>query len=354
MKKIELNPKKWKIKKRSFHLYFILFATLVVTISSSLPPVVYSVINVLFRNEVNIPEVIIVSSIGLTVGVILSFFIGKILLSPFKKLQNSMNEVANGNFDVSLEEGSMFDEVDDIYHNFNVMVKELKATETIQTDFISNASHEFKTPLNAIEGYATLLSDPNITSEEKDIYISKILFNTNRMNQLVNNVLLLSKIENHSITKQNNSYLLDEQIRQSILFLESKWTEKNIDFDIDFETIKYFGSESLLTHVWNNLISNAIKFSPENGTIKMTLKVIDDNVVFTISDQGPGVDTENIKYIFNKFYQADTSHKSEGYGLGLALTKKIIDLSYGSISVVNLEEAGCCFTITLPFLKNGL
>ena len=349
MKKIEFNPKKWKLKKRqSFHVYFILFATLVVTISSSLPPVVLSIINRVFGKNADVPEVIIVSAIGLLVGVILSFFTGKILLAPIKKLQKAMEKVTDGNFDVTLDEGSMFDEVEDINHNFNLMVKELRATETIQTDFISNASHEFKTPLNAIEGYATLLTDPNINDTEKNIYLDKILFNTKRMNQLVNNVLLLSKLENHSISKQNNTYFLDEQIRQSILFLESKWTEKNIEFDIDFETVKFYGSESLMVHVWNNLISNAIKFSPEHGTVKMILKVVDDMVVFSISDQGPGVNEENIKYIFNKFYQADTSHKSEGYGLGLSLTKKIVDLSYGQITVENIPEGGCKFTVSLP------
>lgn len=350
MKNINLSPKTWKIKKRSFHFYFILFATLVVTISCSLPPVLYSVINTAIGNIVQVPEIIIVSSIGLLVSFLLSFVTGKILLSPFKTLQSSMDEVASGNFDVQLEENSIFDEVDDIYHNFNVMVRELKATETIQTDFISNASHEFKTPLNAIEGYATLLTDPNISDEDKKLYVEKILFNTKRMNQLINNVLLLSKLENHNISKENSFYLLDEQIRQSILFLESKWTNKNIEFDIDFDSLKYYGSESLMFHVWNNLISNAIKFSPDDGLIKMTLKLLDNNIVFTISDNGPGVSEENLKYIFNKFYQADTSHKSEGYGLGLSLTKKILDLSNGTIEVCNLEEGGCCFTVKLPVL----
>ena len=261
-----------------------------------------------------------------------------------------MEEVSNGNFDIQLDENSSIDEVEDMFHYFNLMVKELKATETIQSDFISNASHEFKTPLNAIEGYATLLTDDTISNEEKDLYVEKILFNTQRMNQLVHNVLLLSKLDNHSITKQNSVYLLDEQIRQSILFLESKWVDKNIEFDIDFDTIKFYGSESLMFHVWNNLISNAIKFSPKNGTIKMSLKTVNKKIAFVIEDQGPGVDEECKKYIFNKFYQADTSHKEEGYGLGLALVKKIIDLSYGKIEVENLEPNGCRFSVYLPII----
>ena len=351
MKRIELNPKNWKLKKRqSFHLYFTLFAAIIVAVSTAVPSLVYGIFNAVTEKPIVIPELIIVTISSLVVGVILSFFTGKILLAPIKKLQSSMEEVSNGNFDIQLDEDSSFDEVEDMFHYFNLMVKELKATETIQTDFISNASHEFKTPLNAIEGYATLLSDEGISNEEKELYLDKILFNTRRMNLLVNNVLLLSKLDNHSISKENNTYLLDEQIRQSILFLESKWVEKNIEFDFDFDTIKFYGSENLMIHVWNNLISNAIKFSPINGVVKMSLKVIDKEIVFTISDNGPGVNEENKKYIFNKFYQADTSHKQEGYGLGLALVKRIIDLSYGKIEVTNLEPNGCMFIVKLPII----
>lgn len=348
MKKINLIPKSWKIKKRqSFKLYFVLFSTIIVTISTAIPSIVYGIINEI-NKQIVIPELIIVSASSFLVGIILSFFVGKILLAPIKKLKTSMEEVASGNFDIEFKEGSVFDEVDDMYYYFNLMVKELKATETIQSDFISNASHEFKTPLNAIEGYATLLENENTTMEEKKLYVEKILFNTSRMNQLVNNVLLLSKLDNHSIIKQNSLFLLDEQIRQSILFLEPKWLEKNIEFDIEMETIKFFGSENLMIHVWNNLISNAIKFSPKNGVIKIELKIVEDKIVFTIEDDGPGVSDEAMKHIFNKFYQADTSHKEEGYGLGLPLVKKVVDLSYGEISVENVENGGARFKVLLP------
>lgn len=349
MKKI--NPKSWKIKKKqSFYLYYTLLASIIVAVSTVIPSLIYGIINVITEKPLVIPELIIVTLTSLLVGMLLSFFTGRILLSPVKKLQSSMEEVSNGNFDIQLDEDSAFTEVEDMFHYFNLMVKELRATETIQTDFISNASHEFKTPLNAIEGYATLLSDLSISNEEKELYIEKILFNTRRMNQLVNNILLLSKLENHSITKQNNFYLLDEQIRQSILFLEPRWVEKNIEFDVEFETIKYYGSENLMIHVWNNLISNAIKFSPKNGIIKMTLKNEKNNVIFVIENYGPKIDEERQKYIFNKFYQADISRKEDGYGLGLSLVKRIVDLSYGDIFVENIEPTGCRFIVNLPVI----
>ena len=257
-----------------------------------------------------------------------------------------MNKVAEGDFSVKVTEDSIFDEVDDMYHYFNMMMDELRATEIIQSDFISNVSHEFKTPINAIEGYITLLSDDNISIEEKEQYVEKIMKNTERMSQLISNVLLLSKLENQTIDTKIKSFSLDEQIRQVIILLEPKWVEKNVEFDIELDEIDYLGNEGIMFHVWNNLIGNAIKFGPKNGKITIQLKK-DDKVKFIIEDEGPGIDEESIKFIFNKFYQTDTSHKSDGNGLGLSLVKKIVDLCNGSIIVENKENTGCRFTVIL-------
>lgn len=339
-------------RRRSFHVYFIVFATIIISISTTIPTVIYGIINAVTEKSIVVPEIILVSLTGFLVGITLSFFTGRILLAPIKKLELSMEEVANGNFDIQLEEHSSFKEVEDMYHYFNLMVKELKATETIQSDFISNASHEFKTPLSVIEGYTTLLADKNITLEERKLYTDKILFNLNRMNQLVHNILLLSKVDNHSISKQKNSYLLDEQIRQSILFFETKWSEKNIELDVNLDSISYYGNETLMIHVWNNLISNAIKFTPNHGVIRLSLIKEENQIIFTIEDNGPGVSDESIKYIFNKFYQSDTSHKEEGYGLGLSLVKRIVDLDGGKVEVNNLSPNGCQFKVYLPNLSN--
>lgn len=347
MRKISLRNKP---TKHSFHIYFIILTTIIVGISTTMPSLFYWISNFFTEKQPVVPELLIVSFSSLLVGLILAYFTGRILIAPIKKLRYAMADIANGNFDVQIEKSSWFDEVDDMYHYFNLMVQELKETETIQSDFISNASHEFKTPLSAIEGYATLLSDKNLAEEERQLYLEKILFNVSKMNALVNNVLLLSKIDNSNILKDPKEFYLDEQIRQSILFLEPKWDKKNINFDVYLDMIKFESVESILMHVWNNLISNAIKFSPENGTITMRLHAVEDGIVFEIMDEGPGISEEKQKYIFNKFYQLDTSHKEEGYGLGLSLVKKIIDLSYGDIKVENLETKGCKFTVKLPYL----
>ena len=263
-------------------------------------------------------------------------------------LGKAMKEVAGGNFHVAMQSDSKLKEVRDIYESFNRMVKELGNTETLQTDFISSVSHEFKTPINAIEGYASLLQDHHQSPEEQETYIEKILFNTRRLSTLTGNILLLSKINNQSIRPQRTVFRLDEQIRQAIVALEQKWTEKNIDFDVELDKVTYSGYESLLLHVWSNLIDNAIKFDPPGGMICLRLRQADDEAVFTIDDNGPGIAPEEQERIFHKFYQSDSSREMSGNGLGLALVKQIVEFSGGTVSVENLPEAGCRFTVRLP------
>ena len=226
------------------------------------------------------------------------------------------------------------------------MAKELESTEIVQSDFVSNVSHEFKTPINAIEGYTTLLQGCEGLTPEEQEYVEKILFNTKRLSTLVGNILLLSKLENQSIVTNKTNFRLDEQIRQSIVMLEPAWEAKSIEFDAELESIEYTGNESLLYHVWDNIISNAIKFSPENSEIKIRLSKSASNIVFTVEDEGPGISDTTKKHLFDKFYQEDTSHKSEGNGLGLALTSRILAICQGSIDAENIE-GGCRFTVTL-------
>lgn len=269
-------------------------------------------------------------------------------IDPITCLGKAMKEVAGGNFHVAMQSDSKLKEVRDIYESFNRMVKELGNTETLQTDFISSVSHEFKTPINAIEGYASLLQDHHQSPEEQETYIEKILFNTRRLSTLTGNILLLSKINNQSIRPQRTVFRLDEQIRQAIVALEQKWTEKNIDFDVELDKVTYSGYESLLLHVWSNLIDNAIKFDPPGGMICLRLRQADDEAVFTIDDNGPGIAPEEQERIFHKFYQSDSSREMSGNGLGLALVKQIVEFSGGTVSVENLPEAGCRFTVRLP------
>ena len=282
-----------------------------------------------------------------TIGVAVTNYMTKMLIDPIAKLRSAMREVADGDFKVEAKCESRIQDVQDIYDSFNSMVRELSTTETLQTDFISDVSHEFKTPINAIEGYASLL-EGEPSPEEQRAYVEKILFNTRRLSALTGNILLLSKLSNQSILPQKTQFRLDEQIRQAIVALEQKWSEKELGFEVELEETPFFGYESLLPHVWTNLIGNAVKFSPKGGEIRIKMMRTEGAVVFTIEDDGPGIVPGDEEHIFTKFYQSESSHGMEGNGLGLALVRQIVEMSGGSVDVQNLEVGGCRFTVRLP------
>ena len=288
-----------------------------------------------------------VIGICLFVGTVATYLLSLWLLRPMKKMVGAISRIADGDFSVRLYTRSSAQEVQELYSGFNLMAEELQSTEILQTDFVSNVSHEFKTPISAIEGYSMLLQDnDNLTDEQKE-YVDKILFNTKRLSTLTGSILLLSKLENQSIITDRTRYSLDEQILQTIVALEPLWEKKNVDFDVDMESVQYFGSEILTYHVWSNLIGNAIKFGPEGGTVKIRLGRIKNDIEFVVEDDGVGIAQTEINHIFDKFYQGNGPQKGSGNGLGLTLVKKILDIVEGSIKAENREEGGCRFTVIL-------
>lgn len=324
--------------------------TLVITIAYSLITVVAFLFTLLlkyFGITVILPEAVSYLIIGVALGIAVTFVLGAWLFAPISRLGNAMGLVARGNFNIRLKEKHTFREVEEMNRSFNLMTQELGNTEILQSDFVSNVSHEIKTPINAIEGYATLLQGENVSDDQKE-YVDKILFNTNRLSKLVGNILLLSKVDNQAIQSQKTTFRLDEQIRQSILQLEPEWVRKDIEFDVDLQRIECTGYENLLLHVWNNLIGNAIKFNPQGGLAEIKLREEGANAVFTVRDSGSGIAPESSKHIFDRFYQSDSSHKEEGNGLGLALVKQIVTISDGFVSADNHPEGGCVFTVVLP------
>ena len=296
----------------------------------------------------NVPLLLELVIVSVIVGGVMTAFISKTFFNPIKNLRQAMDKVANGDFTIQLDtDKSSSGEIKELYAGFNLMTNELKATEILQTDFISNVSHEFKTPINAIEGYSTLLQGCENLDDDQKKYVEKILFNTGRLSSLVSNILLLSKIENQSIQAKREIFSLDEQIRETIVALETAWAPKNIELDVDLDSVRYNGNEIMMRHIWSNLISNAIKFTPENSTVSIQLRNQKDKLIFSVTDQGEGLSDEAKKHLFDKFYQADTSHKSEGNGLGLALVKQILDIDGGDINAENVNGGGCRFTVTL-------
>lgn len=301
-----------------------------------------------FHVTLDISPILLLLLFSLALGIAFAAVMRTIFIEPIEQLSHAMNNVADGEFSTRLETKSIINEIQEIYDNFNLMTGDLASTEILQTDFISNVSHEIKTPITAIEGYTMLLQDSQCTQEEQSQYIEKILFNTKRLSELVGNILLLSRIENQSIETKNSKFRVDEQIRQSIMLLEPQWAEKDIEFDVELEKVECIGNRSLLIHVWNNLIGNAVKFSPEHASVTVFLREQDNAVQFIVEDNGPGISEEERKHIFDKFYQGDSSHRQEGNGLGLALVKRILDQCGGSIATENRDCGGCRFTVSLP------
>lgn len=301
---------------------------------------------------------IITATVLLGTSIIISLFVTPVFSSNIsritKEIIKALNDVAKGDFSVQLDEHYFSSpKINEVIINFNKMVRELNSIETLKTDFISNFSHEFKTPIVSMIGFAKLLKDPSTTKEEKDEYINIIINESNRLSNLANNVLLLSKLksEDKGYAKES-TFPIDEQIRQSLLLFVKEWEEKNINFNIDVEEIKFTGNEELIRQVWINLINNAIKFTNVNGTIEILGKKVDNKYVVKIIDDGIGIEKEKIEHIYDKFYQADTSHSTLGNGLGLAIVLEIIKLYNGTIEVSSEVNKGTTFIVTLPLKEN--
>lgn len=340
--------KRKMLSRFSMKLFFTVFVIVELFVVIAVSWGLIELLHLFFDFSHDIPDIVWLLVFGAALGSAITTFLGKFFFDPIMEIRQAMRQVAEGDFTVRLNEGMGFKEVRQIKADFNLMAKELGLTEILQTDFVSNVSHEFKTPISAIEGYVTLLQDKEhpLTPQQTEC-VAEILDNTERLSSLVGNMLLLSKVDNQGIQTPKNTYRLDEQIRQALLSHERRWTENETEFDVDMEPLEYHGNEKLLFHVWSNLIDNAIKFGPKKGLIRMKLLRRDGKTIFTIEDEGPGIKKEDQSHIFDRFYQADGSHKEEGNGLGLAIVKQIVHLEGGSITVENIPDGGCKFTVAL-------
>lgn len=282
-------------------------------------------------------------------GTVLSAFFGRYYLRPLKRLISATQEVRKGNYKVEVKcEVDSQTEMDALIRNFNDMVRELDGIELFRNDFINNFSHEFKTPIVSIRGFAKELQMGNLTEEQKEEYIRIILEESDRLARLSTGVLELSKLENQQIVSGKQEFDLAEQIRQCILLQEPTWSEKEIEIFPELDDVKIYSNEELLERVWRNLISNALKFTPERGSVFVTLRQEEDTVIVQIRDTGVGMSEEVKAHIFEKFYQGEASHAVKGYGIGLALVKRALTLCGGTVAVESELGKGSCFTVTLP------
>ena len=292
--------------------------------------------------------ILIALGIGISIGAIM---INKIL-KPLKPLERGMQQVVDGDFSIRLaSDATAATEIRELVDSFNKMTQELEQNEILKTDFISNVSHEFKTPLSSISGYATLLNDDTLTKEERETYVEHIRMAVQKLSTLTGNMLKLSKLEHSATPTEKKKFNLSDQIRQCILMAESKWTAKELVMDVNLSELTYYGDENMLAQVWQNLIDNAVKFTPRGGRIMISLTEIPQGVRFLIRDSGIGMNDKVLAHVFEKFYQGDLSHSAEGNGLGLALAKRIVDAAGGTIKVESELDKGSVFTVILPANK---
>lgn len=288
--------------------------------------------------------------ISVILGAVMAFFGSRIPLKPLNNFINKINQLASGDFKARLNvSGAMSKNpsVREITESFNKLAEELENTEMLRGDFINNFSHEFKTPIVSIAGFAKLLNRGNLSEEERKSYLKSIEEESMRLSYMATNVLNLTKVENQSILRDVTTYNLSEQLRSAVLLLEGKWEKKGIELAIDLEEYTISANEELLKEVWINLIDNAIKFSNEGGTVSISIKALEDTLDVSIRNTGETIPPEKQEKIFAKFYQADESHSTEGNGIGLAIVKKIVELHQGGVSL-NSEAGETEFKISLP------
>ncbi len=270
---------------------------------------------------------------------------------PVKKIVSAANQIAKGDYSVRIPRLNTLgrdDRLDEIIECFNKMAEELSGLETLQTDFIANVSHELKTPLAVMQNYGTLLQLPDLSKEDRLNYAKGVTDACRRLAGLVTNILKMNKLENQQIYPTVTSYNLDEQLCECLLIFENVWEGKEIEIDTDItEDVQINADPELLSLVWNNLFSNAFKFTDKGGKVSVSLKTEENYAVVSVTDTGCGITPEVGKHIFEKFYQGDTSHATQGNGLGLALVKRVVDIMGGDIAVSSEVGKGSTFTVKL-------
>lgn len=284
----------------------------------------------------------------ITLGTLISAILTNKLLKPLRELIRATRSVAKGDFSIRVPEPYSKNEIGELFRSFNIMTVELGSTELFRNDFIDSFSHEFRTPIVSIRGFAKQLMNDEISPDKRKEYAGIILDESDRLVRLSSVILLLTKFENQQLISDRSEFYLDEQIRHSILILEKKWSAKNIAFNIELSPILYKGNEEMLSHVWRNIIDNAIKFSSHDSEIGIKGLTGREFVEISISDQGTGMDQLTMNHIFDKFFQGDSSRASEGNGLGLTLVKRIVELCGGKVEVESAKNVGTTFTVKLP------
>ena len=342
-------------RKRTLRFWFSSIIWVLFAITGATTAIIFSVLyGILESQDISVNAFLLIAAMTLSsilIGAILATFAPKFTFKRLSRISEGMREIARGNFKTRLPESDKADalsEFGELERTFNQMASELDGLEIFKNDFINNFSHEFKTPIVSLRGFARQLQSGSLSEEQRKEYIDIIVAESERLAKMSANVLLLSKLENQQIVTEQVEFDLDEQIRSSILLFEKEWSEKEIELDINLEPVKYTFNEEMLSHVFINLFSNAVKFTQKGGVISCNLYDNGSEIIYEITDSGIGMSEETVNRIFEKFYQGDASRSSLGNGIGLNIVSRVIALAGGEISVKSELNKGSTFKVKLP------
>lgn len=268
-------------------------------------------------------------------------------LQEIGMLTDAIHRVSKGDFGYRIKI-KRNEPMAEVYEDFNRMTAELAGVQLLRNDFINNYSHEFKTPIASIKGFAELLLEKELPADEQRLYLEIIRDESDRLSSLAKNTILLSKLETQQLVTDAEEYNLGEQLRQCAIICSQSWLDKGLEFSGDIPDMDFIGSRELLQHLWLNLLSNAVKYTPSGGEIALTLRRENENAVVTVRDTGEGMSEETRSHLFMPYYQGDPSRSTQGLGLGLAISKRIVELSGGTIEASSELGQGSEFKVRLP------
>lgn len=353
-----------KKEKKSLHISLRIYF-LVISISSLCVACIFSFLLIVagmklfYAGPLTLPIAVVmgllVCSLSILIGGSILWFVSKTFTKPIEKVSDAVKKVADGDFTVHMEQKArrlvhyeVRNEVDELAENFNTMTAELKGIDYMRKDFMSNVSHEFKTPVAAITGFTEILLENGLSQEERQEYLLLVNQESLRLSRLCENMLRMSRLDHQQIVQKKDMVRVDEQIRKCIIMLSEKWVDKPRDYELELENLEIQSDADLLMQVWGNLIDNAVKYSPENSTIFITGKIQGGSLNVIVRDEGAGISMEQQDKIFEKFYQCDELHKRYGSGLGLSIVKRIVELLGGTIICISGKGEGAAMEVRLP------
>ena len=341
--KEQLSPMRRKISAMlTLQTFFVVLIVIVIATALALMyRVVITDMHMIGVLSMLVPIVVLVT--------LVNFLFTRFIYRYLDKISDAMQKVADGDYTVRLdaEKDQPFRE---LYRNFNTMAEELGGVEMLKNDFINGYAHELRTPITSINGFAEMLlnDDGTLSREEKRSYLEIIASESRRLADLAGNSLLMSRLDTQKIIPDKKPFSLDEQLRRCSILLSGQWTEKDLDMTMDLDEAVYVGDYDLMQHLWINLLTNAVKYTPKGGSITVTLKNEEKFIAVSVADTGKGIPPEDRERIFDKYYQTDKSHSKRGLGLGLAICKRIVQLCNGTLEVESEVGVGSTFTVRLP------